>query len=234
MPQIGLLNEKSLHAALKEWYARPGDRFEVAVDGFVIDIVRNDLLVEIQTGNFAPIKAKLKKLLVSHQVRLICPIAQEKWIVKRPGSAGGKMNRRKSPRRGRPEDLFRHLVSIPQLLSHPGFSLEVLMISEEEVRFYDGRRNWRRKGWATEERRLLDVHKRMMFESPDDYCALLPKNLNAQFTTGDIVRHAGIPINLAQRMAYCLSRTEAIALTGKRGRYNLYEIAGEAGLKNRS
>lgn len=39
---IGLLNEKSLHASLKQWYAQPGDRFEVAVDGFVIDIVRND------------------------------------------------------------------------------------------------------------------------------------------------------------------------------------------------
>ena len=53
---IGLLNEKPLHAALKEWYARPEDRFEVSVDGFVIDVVRGNLRVEIQTGNFAAIK----------------------------------------------------------------------------------------------------------------------------------------------------------------------------------
>ena len=58
MSDIGLLNEKPLHASLKEWYAQPGDRFEVAVDGFVIDIVRDDLLLEIQTGNFASIKSK--------------------------------------------------------------------------------------------------------------------------------------------------------------------------------
>ena len=58
--QISTLNEKSLHAALKEWYARRGDRLEVSVDGFLVDIVRprrgkraRDLLVEIQTGNFA-------------------------------------------------------------------------------------------------------------------------------------------------------------------------------------
>ena len=49
MSGIGLLNEKPLHASLKQWYARPGDRFEVAVGGFVIDIVRDDLLIEIQT-----------------------------------------------------------------------------------------------------------------------------------------------------------------------------------------
>ncbi len=37
MSGIGLLNEKPLHASLKEWYAQPGDQFEVPVDGFVID-----------------------------------------------------------------------------------------------------------------------------------------------------------------------------------------------------
>ena len=82
MPGIGLLNEKPLHASLKAWYAQPGDRFEVPVGGFVIDIVRDDVLLEIQTGSFASIKSKLAKLLESHQIRLIYPIAEEKWIVR--------------------------------------------------------------------------------------------------------------------------------------------------------
>ena len=61
--QIGTLNEKSLHAALKEWYALPGDRFEVAVDGFVADIVRGEQLIEIQTRSFPAMKRKLRRLL---------------------------------------------------------------------------------------------------------------------------------------------------------------------------
>jgi hypothetical protein len=40
MSGIGLLNEKPLHAALKQWYSRSRDRFEIAVGSFVIDIVR--------------------------------------------------------------------------------------------------------------------------------------------------------------------------------------------------
>jgi hypothetical protein len=56
MSGIGLLNEKPLHASLKQWYSRPGDRFEVPIDRFVIDIVRGDLLIEIQTRNLAAIK----------------------------------------------------------------------------------------------------------------------------------------------------------------------------------
>jgi hypothetical protein len=65
---IGRLNEKSLHADLKQWLAQPGDQFEVAIDGFVIDIVRGDKLIEIQTRNFGAMKRKLTQLLDHHPV----------------------------------------------------------------------------------------------------------------------------------------------------------------------
>ena len=52
--QIGMLNEGALHAQLKEWYRRPGDLLEQTAASFVVDLVRGDLLVEIQTGGFAP------------------------------------------------------------------------------------------------------------------------------------------------------------------------------------
>src|SRR5688572_15284566 len=100
MPGIGLLNEKQLHASLKQWYARPGDRVEVPVDGFVIDIVRDDLLIEIQISNFASIKSKLSNLVRYHRVRLVYPIVQEKWIVRSPARNGTGAIRRKSPKKG--------------------------------------------------------------------------------------------------------------------------------------
>ena len=40
---IGELKEKSLHAALKRWYALPTDGVEVKVEGFIIDLVREIL-----------------------------------------------------------------------------------------------------------------------------------------------------------------------------------------------
>ena len=56
---IGTRNEGSLHASLKEYYARPGDMVEASVDGYVIDVVQEDRLVEIQTANFGALKGKL-------------------------------------------------------------------------------------------------------------------------------------------------------------------------------
>lgn len=221
---IGVLNEKPLHASLKEWYTQPGDRFEVKVDGFVIDIVRDDLLLEIQTGNFASIKSKLTKLVHTHQVRLIFPIAVEKWIVKLAKNNIDNVTRRKSPKRGRVEDVFRELVSIPHLLMEPNFSLEVLLIVEEEVRRFDEKRNWRRRGWVTEERRLLEVMHRNIFESTTDLISLLPEKLGESFTTSDLAKKMGIQRYLAQKIAYCLRKSNIIELTGKQGRSNLYRV----------
>jgi hypothetical protein len=221
MSGIGLLNEKPLHAALKEWCAQPGDRFEVAVDGYVIDIVRDGLLLEIQTANFASIKRKLTELVRTHRTRLIHPIALERWIVKRDG---GGVTRRRSPRRGRVEDLFWQVVSFPRLFASPNFSLEVLLIREEEVRRRGGRRSWRRQGWTTEERRLLEVVDRRLFEEVADLRALLPDTLGESFTTEDMAGAMGIKRPLAQKMAYCLHQLRAIELLGKRRHSRLYGI----------
>ena len=67
---IGLLNEKSLHSALKHWYAKPGDRLEFPLDGYIVDILRGDQVIEIQTGNFSSIKHKMRNLSCRHRVSL--------------------------------------------------------------------------------------------------------------------------------------------------------------------
>ena len=225
MSGIGLLNEKPLHASLKQWYARPGDRFEVPVDGFVIDIVRDSLLIEIQTRNFASIHSKLSRLTRSYEVRLVYPVVQEKWIVRQAIGKRGTVVRRKSPKRGRLEDLFRELVSIPRLLANPNFSFEVLTIREEEVRRYDGRRRrWRRKGWVLEGRRLLEVVDRRLFVKPADWLAFVPEGLQS-FTTKDVAEIAATDRDLAQKVAYCLRHARMIEVIGRQGRANLYRIA---------
>jgi hypothetical protein len=223
---IGTLNEKPLHAALKNWYGRPGDQFEVRVDGFFIDIVQprageGDLLVEIQTKNLFAMKRKLNRLVETHEVRLVYPVGQEKWIV-RMGDDGEVIGRRRSPKRGGLESVFAELVSFPRLLVHPNFTLEVLLIREEEVRVRDETVNWRRKGWATSERRLLEVVGSHVFEQPADLLALVPSGLPDPFTPVQLARALDRPAWLARKMTYCLREMGMLAPAGKRGRSNLF------------
>jgi hypothetical protein len=219
--QIGVLNEKHLHASLKSWYAQPGDRFEVLVDGFLVDIVRDDLLIEVQTKNFAAIKRKLKGLVSDHPVRLVYPVIRQKWIVRLDGD-GAWLSRRKSPRSGMLTDVFQELVSFPELVRHPNFSLEILSIDEEEVRYRHENRRWWRRGWAIQERRLLDVVGQNLIETPDDIIALMPPGLTEPFTTADLAEAIGRPRRLAQKMTYCLRAIGCIAVVGKQGNTVLY------------
>src|SRR2546430_11554522 len=125
-PAIGTLNEGALHAQLKNWYQRPGDRIERVVDGFVVDLLRGGLLVEIQTGSFAPLRHKLEQLTRQHPVRLVAPLPPVRRII-RLSDEGELLSARRSPRRGRVEDIFNRPLSIPSLLRHSHFELHLIL-----------------------------------------------------------------------------------------------------------
>jgi hypothetical protein len=115
------------------------------------------------------------------------------------------------------------MVSIPQLLADRNFSLEVLMIKEEEARRYDGKRQWRRGGWAIEARRLLEVLGRRLFQESADWRECLPAGLES-FTARDLATAMDTRRDLAQKIAYCLQKGRVIELIGRRGRANLYRV----------
>ncbi|HSJ33893.1 MAG TPA: hypothetical protein VLB85_02455 [Acidimicrobiia bacterium] len=220
-PHVGTLREKPLHAALKRWYAEEGDRIEEPVEGFVVDIVRGETLIEIQTQGFASMKRKLDRLLDYHQLRIVHPIPVEKRILK-IDDGGAIVSRRLSPKRGTVVDIFGELVSFPTLISHPGLTIEVLLTREEEVRRFDGTKAWRRRGWVVEERRLVEVVDRVVLESPATLAALLPVGLPTEFTTADLASDLGCGRRLAQQMTYCLRHVGAIEIVGKSGNSMLY------------
>ena len=223
MNGIGTLQENSLHAALKNWYAQPGDQLEIMVDGYVIDLVRGDQLVEVQTAHFSSIKRKLVKLLENHPVRLVYPIPTEKWILSISGGGDTVLGRRKSPKHGRVTDVFQELIRIPKLVQHPNFTLEVLLIREEVVWREDGRGSWRRKGRSIADRRLLEVITQFVFARPGDFRVFLPADLPQIFTVSDLAKLSKQPRNHVRKMVYCLREMGVIELVGKRSRELAYQ-----------
>jgi hypothetical protein len=213
---IGTLNEGALHAQLKDWYRRPGDRIEQVVDGFVVDLVRDELLVEIQTGGFAPLRRKLELLTRKHRVRLVAPVPLVRTII-RLSDEGEVLSARRSPHRGRVEDIFERLVSIPALLSCPRFELELILTHQDELRVHRAGRAFRRRGWVVAGRRLRSVEQRLCIASPDDAARMLPPGLPAFFDTAELAEAAGFERRLAQQMSYCLRALGVLETRGKRG-----------------
>jgi hypothetical protein len=209
---------------LKEWCAEPGDRFEVRVDRYVIDVVRNDLLIEIQTRGFSSMKKKLTRLLeLGHRVRIIHPIPETKTIV-RLGDDGEILGRRRSPKRGSPLDIFGELVSIPTLAVDPKLEIVLVLTCEDEYRKHEENRAWRRHGWVVQERRLVEVLDVIEIVDPVDLIELLPADLPEIFTTAEIAAAAHCPRRVAQQAAYCLRNMGAAEIVGKEGRANEYRL----------
>jgi hypothetical protein len=221
---IGILKENSLHAEIKNWYRQTNDTLEVKLEGYLIDIVRGDILIEIQTSHFYSLRDKLAKLLPDHTIRLVYPIPVCKWISRFDAGGDVLLNRRKSPKQGRIQSLFEELIYLPTQFMHQNFSLEVLLIEQEDIWFNDGMGSWRRKHWSITDRKLWAVYDRTVFFEPNDFSALLPDDLPKIFTSQDISNRAGISRSLARKMLYCLHKMDQIEIIGINKRLRLYSI----------
>jgi hypothetical protein len=103
------------------------------------------------------------------------------------------------------------------------FSLEVLLIDEEEVRCDDGKGSWRRRGVSIKERKLLKVNNRILFQNKADYLKILPKDLNEVFSNKELAKLAKIPVRSAQQITYCLRKGGVVGLAGKNGRALVFQ-----------
>ena len=195
---------------------------EVPVDGYVIDLVRGETLVEFQTGGFSALRRKLPALLQRHVVHLVTPIAVARHILK-IDAAGELLSQRRSPKRGRIEDIFAELVSIPAVLNHPRFSLEVVLVELDETRMQQAKRAFRRRGWSVLGRALRKVLDRVVVNDAAHAMGLLPQGLAHTFTTAEIAAAGALPRRLAQQMAYCLQALGCIERVGKRGNAQCYQ-----------
>jgi hypothetical protein len=221
--QIGTLRERSLHAHLKRLYSEPGDFVEEKIQGYWVDIRRGEQVIEIQTGSFASLKKKLHALLPTRPVRVVHPVAVEKWITRLAKDGVTLVGRRKSPKRGSLYDLFDELVSFPQLILDPNFSVEVILIKEEEMRCEDGLGSWRRKGTSIKDHILLEVTSRNVFLNGPDFLCLLPPGWTGPSTNRELAKALKQPYFRIARMTYCFVRMELIRAVGKVGNSVLFE-----------
>ncbi len=217
---IGTLREGPLHAALKEWVAQPGDRFEVDVDGFVADVLHGDEILEVQTGSFSALGRKLDRLLDERRVTVVVPLAYRNRIMK-IGDGGEIVSERWSPKKEQRLSVFARLVSFPALVDHPNLGLRVLGTHQREIRTHHEGKAWRRKGWMVEERHLLEVVDDFTITGIADAFSLLPI-FDEPFGTADLAAAAAIDRRLAQQVTYCLKHMGALVEVGRDGNAILY------------
>jgi len=192
---------------------------------YIIDMVRGEQLIEIQTRNFTAIRKKLAALLLQHKVHLLHPVTSEKWILQVDAAGGKILSRRKSSFRGHLTDVFEELVRIPGLMQQQNLSLEIVLIKEEEVRCRDGKGSKHRKRESIKDRRLVEVVETHHFNCPADFLVFLPLSLPQPFSNKDLTNALQLPLHRCRQITYTLRKMEAIYVTGKKRNELLFQYS---------
>lgn len=155
---IGLLNEKPVHAVLKDYMCedrscqeirlddriitgryplRDDKKMRRDVDRYVADILTEaGEIIEIQTGSFYPLVKKLDFYLrmTDCRVTVVHPLFHQKWVRYLDPETGEIGARRRSPRHEQVRDIAHELYWLAPYLAEPRFSLQLELLEVEEIR----------------------------------------------------------------------------------------------------
>lgn len=221
---INLYSEYSLHKQLKQYIAAPGDRFEVPVEGKVVDLLRADgEIVEVQTGHLSQLKAKALYLAQKGcRVRIVYPVSALRHLRRLDPKTGELLSMRKSPKKESEYDLFGELVHAPELIAARGVTVEALVITSVETKTRDGSGSWWRRGDRTVDKELVEVLSSRSFCGRDEWLALIPKQLAPPWDSQTLGAALGIESEKARKILYCLCRAGLIAELPQNGRRKAY------------
>ena len=195
---VGTLAEKRLHAALKRYYAPDSSCLEVPIGRYVADVFDGTRIVEIQTKQFARLVGKLHFFLERYPTTVVYPMPRTRYLVWTDPETGETKPPRKSPVIGKPLDAFHELYHIRDLLGVETLTVELLLFDIDEYRLQDGYGKDRKKGSTQVQRIPRGEPELIRLQSPEDYGALLPKELPDRFT----VPQFQILTRLKSRQAY--------------------------------
>jgi len=219
--------EFSLHRQLKERYATDGAECEVRLGRYRIDVVRDDVLIEVQLGSLSAIRDKVRRLLQSRRVLVVKPIVGRKRLLTQRRRKAKNRDSRMSPKRGTLLDVFQQLVYFTRVFPHERLAIDVLLVDIEEwrrpPRRDKRRRRWRRE-FEIEDQKLLNVREILTLHTPQDLMQFVPDNLPCPFHTGQLAEALEVERWVAQQIAYCFRKMGTAQTVGKQRGAWLYEF----------
>lgn len=221
--QIGVLQEKTIHAVLKNYFEPNPLYHEIRIDGFYADIAREDEIIEIQTRNFYAIRKKLEIFLERSFVTVVYPIPATKWLCWINEETGEVSARRKSPKKGSFYQAFYELYNIKQFLLHPNLRIHLVLMDMEESRLLNGWSKDKKKGSERFDRIPLALVDELILDHPDDYAKLIPEELKEGFTSSDYAKAAKLSRAQAQKGLNILTHLGVVERIGKAGNAILYK-----------
>lgn len=220
---IGTLGEKTVHAALKEYYGGGEESKEIAVGDFVADAVTEEGIVEIQTRALYRLNKKLETLLPVCRVTVVYPLEAEKYLSTIDPDSGELISKRKSPKKVGLWHGVAELYGIRDKLCDENLTVRFPVLTVEELRLPPKGKGRRRRAEKLD-RIPLAMTDEFVLRTAEDLRRLLPEELTKEFTAEDFARLVRTDIDTARRCIGVLNVLGIAEESGKQGRKKLWKI----------
>ncbi len=223
---IGTLGEKTLHLALKYYFAPDPDTHEKKLGGFIADAVTEDGVFEIQTRGLSRLKPKLAAFLPLCPVTVVHPVAVNKQLF-RVDAYGELLSQRRSPKHESVYTAMREIYTLRDFIGQEGFQICICAVDLAEYSVLAGKSRRQKL-----DRVPLALRELYMLQTAGDYAALLPETGLDAFTVEELAERIHAPemqtrlfISLLVRMGI-LAEAERI---GRKKRWLRYVSDGMRG-----
>ena len=223
---IGTLGEKALHAIIKSYYNDNRESQEREVCGFVADILCEDQIIEIQTGNFDKLNKKLEKYLESYKVTVVYPVARVKNIIWVDTESGDIVSKHKSTKKGTGIEFLYEASKIRKFLNNDNLNFEILLIDIDEYKLLDGYGPDKKRRCTKLYKMPISLHSWISITNCNDLKKLLPSEItNGRFKFSDFEKMTKLKGRKARYSLNALIEYGVIKPVDKDGRAVIYELA---------
>lgn len=220
---IGTLSEKTIHSVFKHYYEPNVENHEIKIHNFIADIVRDNEIIEIQTGQFNKLRRKIETYIPDYNLTIIYPITITNSIHWINPATGEIQKPRKSPKRGSIYSVFPELYKIKSSLNNPSISIRLPLINSDEYRYLDGWSKDKKKGATKCDKIPTKLIDEILINNMDDYKVFIPDELKDVFSSKDFSKKAKISLKLSQSTLNILNYLEVVKRVGKSGNSYLYK-----------
>lgn len=220
---IGTKQERTLHQYLKYYFCNESKYHEQKCYGYIVDILKDEKIIEIQTSSFNAMRKKLETLLSIYPITIVYPIIYEK-IIHNYDEDGCLINIKKSPKKEHPLKIGKELYKINYLLNNKNLSFICPILKIEEHRIPYVNRYKQRKMTRIDQipHELVDL---VELKSKTDYQKLIP--FDNEFTALGFKKKLKLSDRESSAALIVLRTVKAIELVRKEGKKHIYKIMND-------
>lgn len=219
---IGTLNEKCIHSALKYYFADESCH-EAKIGNFYADIVNERGIMEVQTANFGKLNKKLDSMLEFCHVTVVYPFEKKTTNHYIDEKSGELFKDGTTRTKNDLNDLFLELYRIKGYLTNPNFTLCIAELELDKY-IHVKNRDCRRKGKGSYYKIPKKLVRELYFEKPEDFSFFIPEGLSEEFTVKEFQKlQKSCQASLMLSVLECVGIVERFS---KKGNAFLYRRTG--------